>query len=150
MQNLIAQYDDTFTPQQFVYEAADCRLWYTPQMVLSADYQWQVAAEQAWGLNGQTVFGKCVQGSVGDPSSLTGNPVLFAGGVPANVSVYEMEPGVVVPSGISVVSAAATSASVSVVQSTSSAGATTAAAAAPAGAPQFGPGGPPKEKRWKA
>jgi hypothetical protein len=26
--NAIAQYDDTQTPLQFVYEAADCRLWY--------------------------------------------------------------------------------------------------------------------------
>ena len=161
LQNSLAQYDPDFTPQQFVYEAADCRLWWTLPMIFDITQVWSTVAAQGWGLNGTTVFSGCVQGSVGDPSSLTGNPQLYAGGVPSNVTSYFADPGVPVPQGVSILSAAGASATsaaatetsgVSAVAATSAtATATTAASAAPT-APGFpgGAGGPPRVKRWEA
>jgi len=44
-------------PAQFVYEAADCRLFYTPPMITDATAIWKNAADAAW--NGVD----CVSGS---------------------------------------------------------------------------------------
>ena len=53
-------------PVQFTYEAADCRLWYTPPMVNDMRVLWTAVAEATWG------FGKqyCVPGSTGQVTSL--------------------------------------------------------------------------------
>lgn len=51
-------------PLHFVYQAADCRIFYTAKML--ADYRelWQYAADALW-----TNPGLCVQGSTGHPSA---------------------------------------------------------------------------------
>ena len=48
------------TPLQFAYEAADCRIFYTPQTVYNMTALWQYAADAIW-----LTPGKCVQGSTG-------------------------------------------------------------------------------------
>ena len=53
---------------QFVYEAADCRLWYTPKMINDISEVWRTAADAAWG-KGNSL---CVEGSTNDPTSLSG------------------------------------------------------------------------------
>ncbi|MCJ1396944.1 hypothetical protein MMC11_000136 [Xylographa trunciseda] len=59
--------DASLTPLQFVYEAADCRLWYTPAMINDISAVWKAAATAAW--SNQSL---CVTNSTGDPSSLSG------------------------------------------------------------------------------
>lgn len=45
-------------PAQFIYEEADCRIFYTPEMVVDVTAMWQAAADVAWG-------GKaCVAGAI--------------------------------------------------------------------------------------
>jgi len=64
--NQIREGDETTTPLQFVYEAADCRLFYTPQMFMKQEYVWGAAYNVMWG------NGTCVNGSTGQPSSQPG------------------------------------------------------------------------------
>ena len=45
-------------PAQFVYEAADCRLFYEPSMIINVTAIWKKAADAAWGT------AKCVAGSL--------------------------------------------------------------------------------------
>ena len=48
----IRQGDETETTLQFVYEAADCRIFYTPQMVVEQAAVWRAAADTAFrGIN---------------------------------------------------------------------------------------------------
>lgn len=54
----IRQGDATETPLQFVYEPADCRIFYTPEMVVSEEAVWKTVADTVWG--GQDA---CVAGS---------------------------------------------------------------------------------------
>jgi hypothetical protein len=35
-------------PLQFAYEAADCRIWYTPQTIFNYTALWQYAADAIW------------------------------------------------------------------------------------------------------
>jgi hypothetical protein len=49
--------DDSGVPLQFIYEEADCRLYYTPEMTTDATAIWKAAADATWG------SGKCVGGS---------------------------------------------------------------------------------------
>ncbi|KAF2397154.1 hypothetical protein EJ06DRAFT_566892 [Trichodelitschia bisporula] len=51
--------DSTGTPLQFVYEPADCRLFYTLQMTVDATAMWKAAADAKW--NGK----ECVAGNLG-------------------------------------------------------------------------------------
>ena len=55
----IAQGDATETPLQFVYQAADCRIWYTPEMTYDVTAMWEKVADVAWG------GASCVVGDVG-------------------------------------------------------------------------------------
>lgn len=55
---------DPVTPLQFVYEASDCRIWYTAANLKSYEVLWQNAADALWG-NGSL----CVSGSTNQPSS---------------------------------------------------------------------------------
>lgn len=49
-------------PAQFIFEAADCRIFYTPEMVVDVAAMWQAAADVAWG-------GKaCVAGEINGAS----------------------------------------------------------------------------------
>ena len=63
IRNNIREGDDSLTPLQFVYEAADCRLFYTPEMILDQSLVWKAAYEARWG------DGQCVEGSTGQQSS---------------------------------------------------------------------------------
>ncbi|KIX98056.1 uncharacterized protein Z520_06135 [Fonsecaea multimorphosa CBS 102226] len=89
--NAIAQYDESQTPLQFVYEAADCRLWFQPGHLFDVTAMWSLVAEQAFALNGTEKFSLCVPGSTNQPSSLSGNQTLFQGGQPSNVTGYNPE-----------------------------------------------------------
>lgn len=64
--NLRNEYDpaDDQTPLQFVYEAAECRLFYTLQNYAQRETVWQAAAKAMFG-----GFG-CVKGSTGGEGSL--------------------------------------------------------------------------------
>ena len=42
---------------QFVYEEADCRLYYTPEMTVDITSLWQAAADAQWGDSGKCVTG---------------------------------------------------------------------------------------------
>ncbi|KAF2754326.1 hypothetical protein EJ05DRAFT_504417 [Pseudovirgaria hyperparasitica] len=54
------------TPLEFVYEAADCRLFYTLSSVVNVTAAWAQVANAAWG------NGTCVPDSKSPPSSVTG------------------------------------------------------------------------------
>ena len=68
--------DESRTPLQFVYEAADCRIWYTPEMIYDPTFLWSRVAGIAFASN--YTYGTpytspyCVQGSTNQPTSLTG------------------------------------------------------------------------------
>jgi hypothetical protein len=47
--------DKSGTALQFVYEEADCRLYYTPEMTVDASAVWKAAADAKWGKNGKCV-----------------------------------------------------------------------------------------------
>ena len=49
--------DTTYTPLQFIYEASNCKLFYTPSDIYDISGLWERVAEVAWGT------GKCVSGS---------------------------------------------------------------------------------------
>lgn len=65
--NNIREDDDSVTPLQFVYEAADCRFFYTAEMYSQQEAIWDRAYEWAWG-DGDV----CVEGSTGEESSKQG------------------------------------------------------------------------------
>jgi hypothetical protein len=64
--NLRNEYDpeDGETPLQFVYEAAECRLFYTLENYLERETVWQAAAKAMFG------GGRCVEGSTKGKGSL--------------------------------------------------------------------------------
>ena len=47
--NGLRQNDDSGIPLQFLYEEADCRLYYTPEMTFDITFVWKVAADAQWG-----------------------------------------------------------------------------------------------------
>ncbi|KAF2119174.1 hypothetical protein BDV96DRAFT_610935 [Lophiotrema nucula] len=47
--------DKTGTPLQFIYENANCRLYYTPEMTVDATAMWKAAADAQWGNSGKCV-----------------------------------------------------------------------------------------------
>ena len=64
--NIIRRHDSEAIPVQFLYEAADCRIFTTEAMVHNVTNVWAAAADAMFG------NGKCVEGSERHPSSLTG------------------------------------------------------------------------------
>lgn len=56
--------DETETPLQFVYEAADCRILYTKAMTVDVTAIWKAVADTAWGEKSH-----CVAGSLGGYST---------------------------------------------------------------------------------
>lgn len=58
VRDAIRQGDTTQTPLQFVYEAANCRLFYTAEMTVDVTAMWEKVADVTWG------NGNCVVGSV--------------------------------------------------------------------------------------
>ncbi|GAB7344689.1 hypothetical protein MBLNU457_3168t1 [Dothideomycetes sp. NU457] len=70
--------DPTQTPLQFVYEAADCRLFYTPAMIQNVTNVWSAVADVQWGGPNSTV--RCVAGSTGGRNSLSSGNTTVSGG----------------------------------------------------------------------
>jgi hypothetical protein len=65
-QDQIRKGDKTATPLQFIYEASDCKIFYTPDTYSDPDLAWK----QAW--SAFTDSSKCVEGSTGHKSSISG------------------------------------------------------------------------------
>ena len=74
--NNYRQGDTTQTPLQFVYEAADCRLWYTPAMIFNVTATWAAVARAQWGVNGTSM---CVQNSTKGEGSLSSGNITVPG-----------------------------------------------------------------------
>lgn len=84
IRNNIRLGDESVTPLQFIYEAADCRLFYTAPMISNTSLVWEAAYAAHWG------GGKCVEGSTGHPTSKGGNvrPNTPPANARPNVSVF--------------------------------------------------------------
>lgn len=67
--------DKTNTPLEFIYEAADCRLFYTGEMIRDPVAVWKKTVDAHWGDAKQV----CVDGSTGDKSSLSGGAQTASG-----------------------------------------------------------------------
>ena len=78
MKDNLRQNDPSKTPLQFVYEAADCRMFYTKEMVGDVTAVWKGVVDRMF-RNGTA---KCVEGSIGDESSVSGGGQRKAGDVP--------------------------------------------------------------------
>jgi hypothetical protein len=88
IKNGIAEGDETQTPLQFVYDAADCRIWWTAEMLFDVTAIWRKVADVAFGVNGSAPFADgCVAGSTNQNTSLSGDSALEGNGQPANVTV---------------------------------------------------------------
>jgi hypothetical protein len=79
--NSIREEDDSLTPLQYLYEAADCRLWYTRDVLVSQQALWQSIAAVAF----EGEDGACVEGSTGHPSANAG-PDIADVEVPGNAA----------------------------------------------------------------
>ncbi|KAK4945838.1 hypothetical protein LTR10_014929 [Elasticomyces elasticus] len=66
IENFVRKGDDSATPLHFMYEAADCRFFYTPDMLSDQSLVWKHTYDLRWN------NGTCVHGSTGHPSSLSG------------------------------------------------------------------------------
>lgn len=66
--------DESQTPLQFAYEAADCRMWWTHEMLHDVTFLWARVATMAFGERRGTQFNSryCVAESTGDPTSISG------------------------------------------------------------------------------
>jgi hypothetical protein len=66
--------DATNTPLQFVYEASDCRIWWTREMLHDPTFLWKRVATVAFKERRGTQFNSkyCVKDSTGHPTSLSG------------------------------------------------------------------------------
>ncbi|KAJ9665374.1 hypothetical protein H2201_004451 [Coniosporium apollinis] len=62
-------------PQQFVWEAADCRIFYTAEMTLAVEATWRAAADSAFG----TGESKCVAGGIGGGAPVPPVPKPYGG-----------------------------------------------------------------------
>jgi hypothetical protein len=62
--NNLRQNDTTDTPLEFLYEAADCRLFYTTATYMDPVKFWKMAIDAKWG------SGKCVPGSTGHSTAI--------------------------------------------------------------------------------
>lgn len=82
--------DKATVPLQYLYEAADCRMFYTANTALSRYSQWINAANQAFGFSNTEIWSGCVEDSFGHESSLSGDEKLFNGGVPVNVTGFAL------------------------------------------------------------
>ncbi|PVH98463.1 peptidase S41 family protein-like protein [Periconia macrospinosa] len=51
----VALNDDSGTALQFIYQEADCRLYYTPEMTVDATSVWKAAADAQWSNSGKCV-----------------------------------------------------------------------------------------------
>lgn len=65
-QDQVRKGDASATPLQYIYEASDCKIFYTPETYFDPDAAWK----QAWDAFQDN--SKCVKGSTGHKSSLSG------------------------------------------------------------------------------
>jgi hypothetical protein len=72
----LRQNDASNTPLEFIYEAADCRMWFTPKMISDVTEVWKGVADRMFTGNG---IQGCVKGSTGDKSSVSGGGQLRGG-----------------------------------------------------------------------
>lgn len=72
VRNNIRYGDETVTPLQFVYEAADCRLFYTIESIFAQSEVWKAAYASTWG------GGSCVADSTGHPSSAPASDAIYS------------------------------------------------------------------------
>jgi hypothetical protein len=72
----LRQNDASATPLEFIYEAADCRMWFTGKMVTDVTEVWKGVSDRMFSGNGTM---GCVQGSTLDPSSVSGGGQLRGG-----------------------------------------------------------------------
>lgn len=66
--------EKTATPLQFVYEAADCRIWWTREMLYDPTFLWNRVAAVAFKERRGTQFNSkyCIANSTGHPTSISG------------------------------------------------------------------------------
>ena len=83
-ENNIRKGDDSATPLQFVYEAADCRFFYTAPMLTDQSLVWKRTYDLRWG------NGSCVAGSTGQPSSVSGNSTTYLQAYPPAGANYTL------------------------------------------------------------
>ena len=74
-QDAIRKGDKSGTPLQYIYEAADCRIWHTAKTLFDPGEAWKAAWTATWGDKGI-----CVKGSTGDKSSISGGYKPFGPG----------------------------------------------------------------------
>ncbi|KAL5120116.1 hypothetical protein ACEQ8H_001941 [Pleosporales sp. CAS-2024a] len=87
MQDQVRKGDVSATPLQFVYEAADCRIFYTPSSYSDPDLAWK----QAW--DAFVDDSKCVQGSTRDNSSISGGFKPFGKAAVGAADLPDTSPG---------------------------------------------------------
>ncbi|KAF2685623.1 peptidase S41 family protein [Lentithecium fluviatile CBS 122367] len=76
----LRQNDASKTPLEFIYEAADCRMFYTAPMIGDVTMVWKGVVDRMFRTDERKV--ECVQGSTGDPSSVSGGGQTKSGTVP--------------------------------------------------------------------
>lgn len=72
--------DASKTPLEFIYEAADCRMFYTAPMITDVTMVWKGVVDRMFRNDDRRV--QCVQGSTGAPSSISGGGQEKNGSVP--------------------------------------------------------------------
>lgn len=72
--------DPSQTPLEFIYEAADCRMFYTAEMINDVSKVWKGAANRMFG--GEQGMLLCVDGSTGHKSSISGGGQWRSGEIP--------------------------------------------------------------------
>lgn len=84
--------DITRTPLQFVYEAADCRLFYTVNHFRDVRQLWRDVAATQWGnVSSNGISPLCVRGSTGHPSAISKEGVPW--GIPSYTVPNQTVPG---------------------------------------------------------
>jgi hypothetical protein len=71
--------DASKTPLEFMYEAADCRMFMTAAMVTDVTQVWKGVADRMFRNGTDLGSSKCVQGSTGDKTSISGGGQLRGG-----------------------------------------------------------------------
>jgi hypothetical protein len=92
-QDQIRKGDTTATPLQYIYEAADCKMFYTVETYVDPDAAWK----QAW--DAFQDDGKCVEGSTKHKSSISGGYKPFGPGRLEDKDLPKPEGTAVTPGG---------------------------------------------------
>ncbi|KAI0451089.1 hypothetical protein F5B21DRAFT_528208 [Xylaria acuta] len=76
----------TTTPLQFAYEAADCRIYFTPETIFNYTALWQRAADAVWADPGLCVAGSAGYATDGRANGSATPPPPASGAVPFNMA----------------------------------------------------------------